>query len=136
MKDANVTGDLNQVIASAVQARIETEVATALAGSELMNQYVAAALNQRVQEEPSSRNGYKRVETTFLRQTVETAIRAATKAAVARVIADEAEAIERTVTAEIRKNVKDIAAVLVGKLADAAESAHGINVELRYPGRG
>lgn len=126
-------GDLNQVIASAVQARIESEVAAALSGSELMGQYVAAALSQKITVE--DRGSYRKRETTFLRETIDGAIKEATKAAIAKVIAAEAEAIEATVAAEIRKNVKPIAKTLAGKLADAAASPYGVNVELRYPGR-
>lgn len=135
MSAENAAGDLNQVIASAVQARIETEVAVALAGSDLMAQYVSAALNQVITEEPSGRNNYQRVKTTFLRKTIEVAIRDATKAAVARVIAEELPAIEKVVTLEVREKSEAIAKTLVGKLADAAESPYGINVELRYPNR-
>lgn len=135
MSETNIAGDLNQVIAGAVQARIESEVAAALSGSDLMSQYVAAALSQTIREEPSGRNNYQRVETTFLRKTIETAICEATKGAVARVIAAELPAIEETVTAELRKNVKEISKTLVGKLADAADSPYGVTVELRYPSR-
>lgn len=129
----NTTGDLNQVIASAVQARIETEVAGALSGSDLMAQYVAAALHQKIKVE--DRNSYNKRETTYLRETIDQAIRNATKAAIAKVMVDEAAAIEAQVAAEIRKNVKGIAKQLAGKLAEAAESPYGVNVELRYPGR-
>lgn len=128
-----VTGDLNTVIASAVQARIETEVAAALSGSELMGQYVAAALTQTIEVE--DRGSYRKRETTFLRETIDKAIKEATAAAVRRVVAAEAEAIEATVAAEIRKNVKGIAKTLTGKLVERAESPHGISVELKYPGR-
>jgi hypothetical protein len=129
----NVTGDLNQVITSAVQARIESEVAAALSGSELMGQYVAAALTQKIVVE--DRGTYRKRETTFLRETIDAAIKAATKAAVQKVIAAEAEAIEAQVAAELRKNVKAIAKTLVGKVAESAESPHGIEVNLKYPGR-
>jgi hypothetical protein len=126
-------GDLNQVIASAVQARIETEVATALSGSELMTQYVSAALHQKIQVE--DRGSYRKRETTWLRETIDKAIREATKVAVAKVMQEEAEAIEKHVAAELRKNVKGIASTLVGKIADVADSPYGVTVELRYPGR-
>lgn len=133
MSTENATGDLNQVIASAVQARIETEVASALAGSDLMTQYVAAALHQKIMVK--DRNSYRDRETTYMRETIDQAIREATKAAVAKVMAAEAEAIEQQVATELRKNIKGIASQLVGKLADAAESAYGVSVELKYAGR-
>lgn len=133
MSTENATGDLNQVIASAVQARIETEVAGALAGSDLMAQYVSAALHQQI--DVKDRDRYSTRKSTYLRETIDEAIRAATKAAVAKVIAEEAEAIEAQVATELRKNVKSIAKTLVGKVADAADSPYGVKVELNYPSR-
>jgi hypothetical protein len=129
----NVSGDLNQVIASAVQARIETEVATAMAGSELMGQYVAAALHEKI--EVKDRDTYRTRTTTYLREAIDGAIKAATLAAVQKVIAEEAPAIEAAVAIELRKNVKGIAKTLVGKVAESTESAYGMNIELRYPSR-
>jgi hypothetical protein len=129
---SEITGDLNQVIASAVQARIETEVAAALSGSELMGQYVAAALTQKIQVE--DRGSYRKRETTYLRETIDAAIKEATKAAVRKVVAEEAPAIEAVVATEMRKNVKAWASTLVSKIAEKAESPYGLTVELRYPG--
>lgn len=129
MSNENATGDLNNVIASAVQARIETEVATALAGSELMTQYVAAALNQPI--EVGDR--FKSRKTTFLRETIDKAIREATKDAVQKAIAAELPAIEAQVTAELRRNVKGIAKTMTDKLGEKVDSAYGVTVKLNYP---
>jgi deoxyribose-phosphate aldolase len=131
MASDNATGDLNQVISSAVQARIETEVAAALSGSELMSQYVAAALRQKI--DVKADGGYRTRETTFLRETIDKAIQSATKAAVAKVIVEEAEAIEAAVATEIRRGVKDIAKRLTTQLAEKAAEAYGVTVELKYP---
>lgn len=130
---ADPTGDLNQVIASAVQARIESEVATALSGSDLMAKYVSAALHQVI--EVKERGGYNTRKTTYLRETIDSAIQEATKAAIAKVVAAEAEAIEAAVTAELRKNVKAIGKSLANKLVEKTESPYGVTVELRYPSR-
>lgn len=130
---ADPTGDLNQVIASAVQARIESEVATALSGSDLMAQYVSAALHQTI--EVKERGGYAVRKTTYLRQAIDGAIQEATKSAIATVVAAEAEAIEAAVTAELRKNVKAIGKHLATQLVEKAESPYGVTVELRYPNR-
>lgn len=127
----DVTSDLNQVITSAVQARIEAEVAAALSGSDLMAQYVSAALNQTI--EVGDR--YRSTKITYLRHTIDEAIRGATKAAVAKVIAEELPAIEQAVTTELRKNVKVIAKTLTGKVGELAESAYGIKVEMQYASR-
>jgi hypothetical protein len=53
---------------------------------------------------------------------------------VRKVVAEEAPAIEAAVTAEIRKHTEAIGAQLVGKLVEAAGSAYGVSVELKYPG--
>lgn len=127
-----VEGDINQVIASAVQARIESEVAAALAGSDLMNQYVAAALHQKI----TVRKGYRDEQTTYLREAIDGAIRAATKAAVAKVVAEEQPAIEKAVVEEMRRDIKGISKTLVGKLAEASAAPYGISVELRYANGG
>jgi cell division ATPase FtsA len=127
------SNDLNNVIATAVQARIETEVASALSGSELMSQYVAAALTQNIQVK--DRNSYRERTTTYLRETIDETVRQATKKAVEKIVAEEAPQIEKAVTAELRKNVKGISAQIVGNLVDKADSPYGITVEVKYPGK-
>ncbi len=131
MSDVTASGDLNQVIASAVQARIETEVAAALSGSDLMGQYVAAALRQEINVRDA--HGYRDRKSTYMREAIDKAIRAATEAAVRKVIAEEAAQIEAEVTKELRRNVKVIAGHLVGKMSEAVESSYGVKVELNYP---
>lgn len=128
-----VSNDLNHVISSAVQARIETEVATALAGSNLMVQYVTAALHQTV--EVKDRNSYNTRKTTFMRETIDEAIREATKAAVRKVIASEQDKIEAAVTSELRRNIKSVSKKLAGKLAAAAKGPYGMTIEVKYPGQ-
>ena len=125
------SNDLNTVISTAVQARIETEVAAALSGSELMSQYVQAALHQPI--EVQDRN-YRKRNTTYLRETIDEAMREATKAAVKRVIVEEQDKIEAEVARELRKNVKGIANQLATNMADAAGTAYGMKIEVTYPG--
>lgn len=127
----NAQEDLNTVIASAVQARIETEVATALAGSDIMAQYVAAALHQKITIRDQAT--YRDRQTTFLREAIDQAIQTATAAAVRKLIAEEAAQIEAEVGKVLRKNAKTIAEQLVGKVVDAAASPYGVKVELSYP---
>jgi hypothetical protein len=115
-----------------VQARIETEVAAAMSGSELMGQYVAAALLQPIDVQDKN---YNRRKSTYLQETIYSAIQEATKAAVRKVIAEEAPAIEKQVAAELRANVKQIAGTLVGNVVEAAGTSYGVSVELRVPGR-
>lgn len=127
-----VENDLNTVIASAVQVRIETEVASALSGSELMGQYVAAALTEKITVRDSGT--YRDRQTTYLRETIDEAVKGATKAAVNKVVAESAPEIEKLVAAELRKNIKGISAQIVGNLVSKADSPYGISVEVKYPG--
>ncbi|MGW5514646.1 hypothetical protein [Nocardia africana] len=127
-----VSGDLNQVIVSAVQARIEAEVAAALSGDEVIGKYVAAALNQPIEV---GRDSYNRRRTTYLRETIDTAVREATKAAVTQVIAEEREAIERAVRAELRDRVDGLAVQLVNSAVESVEKPYGLSVQLEYPRR-
>ncbi|WP_280499398.1 hypothetical protein [Nocardia cyriacigeorgica] len=124
--------DLNTVIAAAVQARIEAEVAAALSGDEVISKYVAAALNQPIE---IGHNSWDRRKTTFLRNTIDEAMRAATKAAVEQAVAEEREAIENAVRAELRDRVDALAVQLVDSLASAAEAPYGISVQLKYRGQ-
>lgn len=126
------SADLNQVIASAVQARIEAEVAAALSGDEVIGKYVAAALNQPIEV---GRNSWDRRKTTFLRNVIDEALRAATKNAVQQAIAEEREAIERAVRTELRDRVDALAVQLVGSAVESVENPYGIKVELQYPRR-
>lgn len=123
--------DLSQVIVAAVNARVEATVAEALAGDEMIGKYVTAALMQEIE----IGTGYRARKTTFLRNAIDGAMRSATEAAVKRVVADEAPAIERAVRAQLLSSVDRIAAQLVGSVADAAERPYGIRVELDYPTR-
>jgi hypothetical protein len=132
MADTNITGDLNQVIASAVQARIESEVATALSGSDLMAQYVTAALQQPI----SVRENYRDRQTTYLAETIKKAIQEATKAAVAKVVAKEAPKIEKLVREKMRERLDALTDQMVTSVIDKAASPYGISVELRYPSNG
>lgn len=131
MTATNLEADLNATIATAVRARIEAEVTKALAGDEVMSKYVAAALSSEI-EVPADRGSYQKRKTTFLREAIDTAIKGATKAAIAKIVAEERAAIEAAVTTELRKNVKNIAAQLVNKVAETTESAYGVTVELKY----
>lgn len=125
--------DLNQVITSAVQARVEAEVAGALAGSELVSEMVVKLLQRKI--EVKDGGGYRTRETTVIADMIDQGMLAATRAAIAKVIVEEAVAIEAAVAAELRKNIKPIAKTLAGQLQETAKSAHGLSVELKYPGR-
>lgn len=127
MTDLN--NDLNAVIANAVNARIEAQVAEALAGDEMIGKYVSAALMQEIEVGVS----YNKRKTTFLKNTLDEAIRAATKEAVMRVLAEETDAIEVAVRRELKASVTAIAAQLVGSVSKAVETPYGISIDLKYP---
>lgn len=128
---APIENDLNQVIANAVTARIEAQVAAALSGDEVIGKYVAAALNQPM--EVNDPGTYRTRKTTFLRETIDTALRDAAKNAVRQAIAEEREAIERAVRTELRDRVDALAVQLVGSAVAAVENPYGVRVELTYP---
>lgn len=125
--------DLNQVIIAAVNARIEASVAAALSGDDVIGKYVAAALNEPI--EVKDRSGYRTRKTSYLREVIDGAIREATKAAVSTVIAEEREAIERAVRAELRERTDALAVQLVGSAVAAVEKPYGVSIKLEYPSR-
>jgi hypothetical protein len=127
------SNDLNDVIVSAVNARVETAVLEALSGDEFFGRMVAATLAQKI-EVPDG--GYSRRKTTFLAHTLETVIQQAVQDATKRLVTEEAAAIEEAVRKELRRSSGDLAKQLVGSMSDAAEKVYGIKVELQYPGRG
>lgn len=125
-------GDLNTVIVSAVNARVEAAVAAALSGDEVIGKYVAAALSQPV--EVGDRYSRSK-QVPFLRHVIDHALRDAAQRAVQRFVTDEADAIERAVRTELRNSVDALAVQLVGSMNDAVERSYGITVNLKYPGR-
>lgn len=120
--------DLNQIIASAVNARVEGAVLAALAGDETIGAMVVAALQQQV--EVPSRGGYGKDRVVFLNHLIASAIRSAAKRAVEQVMIDEAQTIEDEVRKHIKRQAPEIAQKLAGQLADAASQTYGITVEL------
>lgn len=127
-----VEGDLNATIASAVQARVEAQVVEALAGTEIVTEMVAVAMNRKIEVKDDS--GYRTRETTVIRHMIDQAIIVATEKAIQKVIAAEAEAIEAAITTELRKNVKGIARQLAGQLQEKVVNPYGLRVELKYGG--
>jgi coenzyme F420-reducing hydrogenase delta subunit len=130
---AEQTKDLNDVITSAVQARVEAEVAAALSGTDVVKEMVVGILQRKI--EVKDGGGYRTRETTVIAEMIDKAMLTATREAIGRVIAEEADAIEAAVAAELRRNVKAVARTLAGQLQETARSSHGLSVELKYPGR-
>lgn len=123
-----IDGDLNQVIVSAVNARVEAAVAAAMSGDEVMGKYVAAALNQQIEVG----NSYNRKQTTFLRHTIDNAMRDAAKVAVAEAIAEQKSVIVAAVKDSIVERLGLLANNMVDALADTATNPYAISVDVKY----
>lgn len=128
---ADIEDDLNKTIRSAVNARVEAAVMAALSGDEVIGAMVAAALQQQV-EVPSER-GYGKEKVPFMVHAVRSAIRSATKDAVAKVITEETPLIEDEVRKAFKRSAATLADSLVSSLAESCRSAYGVSVELRLP---
>lgn len=130
MSTNNITTDLNATIASAVNARIEAEVAKALSGDEVIGQYVAAALNQEIEVERS----YRKTKTTWLKHTLRKAMQDSTKAVIQRVLEEELPLIEEEVRKAVKREAGAIAEGIAKSLAERGGRGYGIDVKFRMPG--
>lgn len=126
-----VNAGLDAIIAKAVETKIEAVLASALAGDEIIGQYVVAALQQPIEIGPN----YQKRKTTFLKHTIDEALRAATKAAVQRFVLEQQTAIEAAVAKELRAQTGKVAGQLVGSLAEKSATAYGLTVEVKFPGK-
>lgn len=120
--------DLNETIATAIQARVEAAVAAELSSSDLFSQFVQAALLEPM----TVRENYKDRKTTYLQETIRTAIKESAKSAVVKFIDGEQEQLEKLVAAELRKKTKEFAGNIVGSVLERAKSGYSINVDLKY----
>lgn len=123
---ADPAPDLNQIIVSAVNARIEAEVTKALSGDDVIGKLVTAALQQPVNTDSFRRDKTK----TFLAVVLEKAIQEATKKAVTAVLAEEVESIEAAVRVALMTNVQGLAHQLVEGLSERAKQAYGVDVKI------
>lgn len=110
--------DINQIIASAVNARVEAAVVEALASDGAIRAYVTAALNQ-----PAS-DRYDRGKT-FLRRLLERTIEQQTQAVVAEEIKTAEDAIRKEVRAALKKSI--------GVITDSLVDGFVANASGRYP---
>lgn len=128
MTQPKIEGDLNTVIVSAVNARVEAEMMKALSGDETIGRFVVAALRQNIEvQEPGT---YHKHTEPFLRNVLRKAIQEATVAAVQRLVAEELPTIEEEVRKALRRDVKQIAETLTNSLARSAASPYGVKVDL------
>lgn len=119
--------DINATITSAVNARIEAEVARAFASDEFLASYVTAALQQQVEVRT---DGYSREKKPFLHHVLSESIRDATKVAVQRWLQANAAQLEEEVAKALRRSTKDIAAALAQSLLTAADKTYGVDVKI------
>lgn len=127
---SDIGTDLNATIAYAVKAKIEAAVTAALATDEVLGGYVAAALNQEV----TVKDGFRDRKTTYLRHTIDNAIREATKTAVHRILEEETALITEEVRKAFRREAGTLAAGLVGSLVEKCKNNYGVDVTLKLPG--
>jgi hypothetical protein len=122
------TPDLNDIIAGAVNARIEAAVLASLSDSETFNALVISALQQQIEVPDGTSYGKKRV--TYMAHTLQSAIRDRTRALIAEEIEGQAEAIRTEVRKALRKSVGVLADSLVdGFVANASGRHPSIKVE-------
>lgn len=126
--------DLNDVITSAVKARVEASVLEALSGDEFFGKFITNALAAPV-EIPDPDRGYGKIRVPYVTYVLEETVRSAVMSATKRLVAEQAELIEEAVRKELRRSASDLAKQLVGSMSDAADRAYGIKVELQYPSR-
>ncbi len=125
-------GDINQIIASAVNARVEAQVLAALSGDEVIGRLVTAALS-----EPVSATGdrYDHRKVPYITKVLRDAIKQAAADAVKRLIAEEMPSIEDEIRKALRRDIKQIAGRLANQLSETAAKSHGVSVELKFPER-
>lgn len=122
---SNIESDLNQTIASAVNARIEAQVLEALTSNDLVREHVANALNTQVED---GRYGPK---IPFVTKIVRDAIQERTKEVVSEEIAATADVIKAEVRTALSKSVGVIADSLVDGFVDRAAGQYP-SIEVRF----
>lgn len=121
--------DLNEVIATAVQAKISASVLEALSGDEVYGRLVSAALNERIEV----KKDYNTIKIPYISHVIRQAIQAAVKVAVAEFIQADQEKLKAAVVKALREKRDEFAGALVDNLVSGADKVYGIKVELRLP---
>lgn len=134
MPQPDPTPDLNTVITSAVQARVEASVIAALADADFFKTYVINALNAPVEVSDGTSYGKKKIP--FMSHLIAQAIREATKTAVQGWINAHSDDLAELVEAELDRESPRIAREMVGRMREKANDTYGLHVELRWPGEG
>lgn len=129
---AELDTDLNKIITSAVQARVEAQIAAAFTADGTFETFVIAALQQEV--EIPKRGGYGNVRVPFLNHLLQSAVRSAAELAVKKYINEHTEDLAAAVERQLVDRTDHIAKQMVGRLVEKANDAYGISVTMRWPG--
>lgn len=125
------TDDLNDIITSAVQARIEAQIASAFSADETFEKFVIAALQQTVEVPGNDR--YNKVKVPFLMHLLQEAVRGAAKQAVTDYMTNHTRELAAAVERELANSTTDIAKQMVQQVSKKANESYGVHVELRWP---
>lgn len=129
---ADATTDLNDIITSAVQARIEAQIAAAFTADSTFETFVIQALQQEV-EIPAG--DYRKKKVPFLMHLIQEAVRKAATLAVKKYMAEHTDELARAVEAELSNRTEEIAKQMVAQVSKKAGENYGVRVELAWPER-
>lgn len=127
------TADLNDIITSAVLARVEAQIAAAFTADGTFEAYVISALQQVIEIPDGTGYGKKRVP--FLNHLIQEAVRKSARLAVERYMTEHTEQLARAVERELTNRTDDIAKQMVEQVATKAKETYGVQVSLRWPER-
>lgn len=118
--------DLNETIAAAVKARVEASVLEAFSSDGMLQQYVTAALMQKVER----KKGYQTEQVPYMQDVLQTAIQKSSRDAVNALIAEQQETITEEVRKALRRDAPTIAAALVDGFVESSKSGYRTHVEV------
>lgn len=127
-------GDINAVIVSAVNARIEAAVAGALLTEGGMGAIVAAAMTQEIEVKDGS--SYRTKKVPYLSHVLRSAIQSAAKDAIAKMVEEHRPEIEQKVKEALTGSIDRFAEGMVESLAKTAGGGYGLRVSIDYPEKG
>ena len=122
--------DLNETIAAAVKARVEASVLEAFSTDGVLQQYVAAALMQKIERKKDFRTEH----VPYMQDVLEKAIQQASRAAVQDLIAEQQETITEEVRKALRRDAPVIAAALVDGFVESSKSEYRTTVDVTIKG--
>lgn len=129
---SNLGPELDKTISSAVNAKIEAEVFKAMTSDDVIGQYVAAALNEKVAD-PDNRYGSKQ---TLINVSMKKAIKKMTEQVIADEVNKQVDAIREEVEKALKASIGVISDSLVtGFVANVQGGRPNIEVNFKDPDR-